>query len=481
MRGKKRIMEAVAVLAVLTMIVIMATACGGKEPEEKTPTATPASEATPTTEATPTVETTPATEVTPTAEATPTVEATPSKEPEPTDVAETPTPTPEATGEAEYEAKYLGVKDYGEPETKKENIAQFLYRFSIDGSEKTFSVDNSALDADGNPLYPIQNKLKEGYSYRITVKGDVVIDVTEIGEAAAAYEPIVKGTPGEKTLLNFIKTSLMPVGTTLYIYGGGWDWQDEGSAIQTRTLGVSPDWVKFFNEQDENYTFRDKDDNVDLRDPKTSYYPFGAYNEYYYAGLDCSGFVGWVVYNTMETESGKDGYVCSSTKMAGKLAARGWGDFSQELMLPSENSDQSNMISTTGEIPCLKPGDVISIKGHVWISLGTCDDGSILIVHSTNGHMSRTGQPGGGVAIGAIGLSEDCEAYNLADEYMSKYYKEWYRRYPARLCNPDVYLKLESDAAGRFTWNTAAEGGLTDELHVQDMKPEDVLKLCFGE
>ena len=102
MRGTKRIMEAVAVLAVLTMIVIMAAACGGKEPEEKTPTATPASEA---------------------------------------------TPTPEATGEAEYEAKYLGVKDYGEPETKKENIAQFLYRFSIDGSEKTFSVDNSALDA----------------------------------------------------------------------------------------------------------------------------------------------------------------------------------------------------------------------------------------------------------------------------------------------------------------------------------------------
>ncbi|MBO4652252.1 MAG: hypothetical protein J5649_02935 [Lachnospiraceae bacterium] len=463
----RKIRRTAAALAVMTMLVLTAVACGNQEPEEKTPTATPVSEATPTTEATPTAEATPTSEATPTAE--------------PTDAPATPTVTPSETGEAVYEAKYLGVKDYGEPDTKKENIAQFLYRFSIDGSEKIYAIDNSAEDADDNLLYPIQNKLKEGYDYRITVKDDVVVDVTEIGEAAAAYEPVVKGTPGEKTLINFIKTSMMPVGTTLYVYGGGWDWQDEGSAIQARTLGVSPDWVKFFNEQDENYTFRDKDDNADLRDPKTSYYPFGAYNEYYYAGLDCSGFVGWVVYNTMETESGKDGYVGSSTKMAGKLADRGWGDFSRELMLPSENSDQPNMISATGEVPCLKPGDVISIKGHVWISLGTCDDGSILIVHSTNGHMSRTGQPGGGVAIGAIGLSEECEAYKLADAYMSKYYKEWYRRYPARLCNPDTYLKLESDAAGRFTWNTEAEGGLTDEFGVQNMKPADVLKLCFGE
>lgn len=476
----RKLIRVAAAVAVLTMVAAMTVACGGKEPEEKEPTATPVSEAT----NTPTAETTPTTEATPTVEATPTeipvtpteVPATPTTEP-----TEAPTTTPEETGEAEYEATYLGVKDYGEPETKKENIEQFLYRFSVGGSEKTFSVDNSAKDADGNPLYPIQNKLKEGYSYRITVKDDVVVDVTESGEAAAAYESVVKGMPGEKTLLNFIKTSLMPVGTTLYVYGGGWDWQDEGSAIQARTLGVSADWVKFFNEQDENYTFRDKDDNVELRDPKTSYYPFGAYNEYYYAGLDCSGFVGWTIYNTVETQSGRDGYVCSSTRMAGKLADRGWGDFSQELMSPSENGDQPNMISATGEMPCLKPGDVVSIKGHVWISLGTCEDGSILIVHSTNGHMSRTGQPGGGVAIGAIGLSEDCEAYKLADAYMSKYYKEWYRRYPARLCNPETYLKIEGGVAGRFTWDTSSENGLSDEENVQDMSPAEVLKLCFGD
>ena len=112
----RKIIRVAAAVAVLTMVAAMTVACGGKEPEEKEPTATPVSEAT----NTPTAETTPTTEPTPTAEATPTeipvtpteVPATPTTEP-----TEAPTPTPEETGEAEYEATYLGVKDYGEPET----------------------------------------------------------------------------------------------------------------------------------------------------------------------------------------------------------------------------------------------------------------------------------------------------------------------------------------------------------------------------
>ena len=172
MRDKKRIMAAVAVM-ILT--VIAATACGEQKTKESE--MTPTVEATPTgIPATPTAETT-LTEAPATSTAEPTeVPVTPTVEP--TEMPATPTPTPAEIGKAEYEAIYLGVKDYGEPETKKENIEQFLYRFSVGGSEKTFSVDNSAKDANGNPLYPIQNKLKEGYNYRITVKDDVVIDAT---------------------------------------------------------------------------------------------------------------------------------------------------------------------------------------------------------------------------------------------------------------------------------------------------------------
>ncbi|MBP5489956.1 MAG: hypothetical protein J6Y10_05090 [Lachnospiraceae bacterium] len=372
---------------------------------------------------------------------------------------------------AAVRATYLGVKDYGASETTKENVDHFQYRFLVDGEEKTFAIDNSAVDAAGKPLYPIQNKLKEGYDYLIRVVDDLVLEADEVtSESDNVFEPVVAGNPGEKTVLNFIKTALMPVGTTLYVYGGGWDWQDEGSAVQARTIGVSPDWIRFFEIQDVNYTFRDVDDNPDKRDPKTSYYPFGGYNEYYYAGLDCSGFVGWALYNTFETENGLDGYVCSSTKMAKMLADKGWGDCSQELKNTGEEWSHP-----------LRPGDVVSIKGHVWISLGTCKDGSILIVHSTNGFVSRTGQPGGGVAIGAIGSSKDCEAYKLADEYMAKYYPKWYERYEIALSNPDKYLTFEGDTAGRFAWDVDTAGGLTDAEHVKEMTPAEVLKLCFGE
>lgn len=42
---------------------------------------------------------------------------------------------------------------------------------------------------------------------------------------------------------------------------------------------------------------------------------------------------------------------------------------------------------------------------------------------------SYAGQPGG-VQIDAIGTSKDCQAYVVADTYMSKYYADWYDRYP---------------------------------------------------
>ena len=296
--GMRTMIKAMSLLAVLSVTVLLLAACGGKSTAEPTPTAKVT--------------------VPPTAEAEPTKEP---GVPTPTErvpvvvtvVPVTPEPlTPKVVlpevGEMTYTAVYRGVKDYGAPETKKENIGQFLYRFDIGGAEWTLPIDNSETDADGNPTYPIQNRLKEGYSYRVSVKDRVVVGVEEIPETATEYKPVVTGKAGERTLLNFIKTAFMPVGTTLYVYGGGWDWQDVGSSIQARTIGVSGDWVRFFNEQDENYTFRDRDDNKELRDPTTSYYPFGEYNEYYYAGLDCSGYVGWTIYNTMETADGAEGY-----------------------------------------------------------------------------------------------------------------------------------------------------------------------------
>ena len=365
----------------------------------------------------------------------------------------------------EYDAVYHGVKNYGATKTNSDNKDKFKYLFEADGKTLTVKMSNGTPDDEGNYDYPLQNLLKEEYPYHITVENGTVTALQEIVDtSASSYTPPVTGSPGDTTLKNLLKTALAPVGKTLYIYGGGWDWQDVGSSIQTRTLGVSSDWVRFFEAQDTTYTYKDTDDAKP--DPANSYYPYGGYNEFYYAGLDCSGYLGWVLYNTFETENGKDGYVGGSTGFAKRLSAKGWGEWTQDIQAP----DGANGYT-------MKPGDIMSINGHVWVSLGTCEDGSVVILHSTPS-PSRSGQPGGGVQISAIGLDKNCEAYQLADQYMSEFYPDWYARYPVHLCDPEKYFTFEGENAGRFTWNMST--GLTDPDGLQNMTPEEVLDALFG-
>ena len=367
------------------------------------------------------------------------------------------------------EAVYLGVKDYGKEKTNRENRENFLYRFGAGAEEIVLRIDNGTKDAEGNCDYPIQNLLKEGYRYFVTIEDGTAASVREIEETLPKYRPQVQGTEGERTVTNFLKTALMPVGTTLYIYGGGWDWQDIGSAVQARSFGVSPDWVRFFESQDENFTYREKDGDAAKADPEHSYYPYGGYNEYYYAGLDCAGFVGWALYNTLETKEGEAGYVSDAAGMAKRLYECGFGEWTQDIKAPDGKNGYE-----------MRPGDVMSTNGHVWISLGTCDDGSVVIVHSAPS-KSRRLQPGGGVQISAVGRDAGCEAYTLAERYMAKYYPAWYARYPICLCDPDVYFTFEGEQAGRFTWRTdGGGGGFTDPDGIRDMKPAQVLELLFG-
>ena len=366
----------------------------------------------------------------------------------------------------QYEAVYEGVNNYGSEDVNKDTKEEFRYRFSVDGEEILLGINSGEQNEDGEYEYPIQNRLKENYPYRITVEDDTVLDVEALPTEKIDFEPVVSGTAGKKTLGNFLKTAMEPVGTTLYIYGGGWNWQDNGSSIQSETIGVSLDWVRFFREEDENYTYKSKDGNEDNSDPSASYYPYGEYNEYYYAGLDCSGFLGWSLYNTFETESGGDGFVGFAVSYSKMLSDMGYGDWTQDIEAPVLNDDYE-----------MKPGDIMSINGHVWISLGTCGDGSIVILHSTPAD-SRTGQPGGGVELSAIGLSGECEAYQLADRYMAEYYPEWYERYPVKLADPETYFTFTGENAGRFTWDTE-KGGLSDPEGVRDMTPEEVLAWLF--
>ncbi|MBR5109565.1 MAG: hypothetical protein IK099_05160 [Clostridia bacterium] len=352
------------------------------------------------------------------------------------------------------EAVYLGVKDWGAEGTDIGHAAAFRYRFLVNGMEECFRIGQDP------PGFPLQNALKVGAPYEIIAEEGMLRSARELASPAVSpYHPPVSGVPGLRTVKNFLLTALEPVGTTLYVFGGGWDWQDTGTSLQARSLGVSADWVRFFQNQDAGYTYKDRDNQEENRDPVHSYYPFGGFNQYSYAGLDCSGYVGWAVYNTLNRESGKAGCVGGANRMAKRFAQEGLGAWTRDENLAA----------------ALRPGDIVSMEGHVWISLGACGDGSAVILHSTPS-LSRQGQPGGGVQIGAVGEDTDCEAYRLADRYMTACFPAWHARYETALKSPALYFALKLEENGRFSWGPDA---VPDPDGIGNMTPAQALALLF--
>ncbi len=347
---------------------------------------------------------------------------------------------------------YLGVANYGMQGTDIAHADSFMYQFMVGGNRQYYTI---AKDAE----YSIQNCLVHGKSYILTITNQVITAISPV-EAQTILNPAylpAQGTPGKRTLKNLLKTAMMPVGSTLYVYGGGWNWQDNAAGAQTRTLGVSTSWYEFYRANVSNYSYKTA--------YADSYYPYGGFNEYYYAGLDCSGYMGWTLYNTFETSGGRAGYVTKSTGFAKSLANRGWGTIKQNV----------TAVDGTRRVD-MRPGDIVSINGHVWMSFGTCRDGSVLVAHSIPS-ASRNGKKGGGVQLSAIGTGADCEAYRLADHFMRTYCPGWYQYYSVQLISPGAYETFSGTDTGRFRWDTSGtNGGLEDPDGISGMTPEQILK-----
>ncbi len=231
------------------------------------------------------------------------------------------------------------------------------------------------------------------------------------------------------SILSLLKNASLPVGRTMYVWGGGWNEADDGAGEDAVTIGISERWAEFAALQSSDYDY--KQTKYQIRD-----------------GLDCSGYVGWAVYNTLETENGKEGYVTSSTKMAEEYALLGLGTF-----------------TAAEDVADHKAGDVMSRNGHVWIVVGTCADGSVLMLHSSPpGVMfSGTRLPGGG----------DSEASLLAERIMAERYPEWYARFP-KCSRSNKYL--EDSSAMR--WHRHV---LADEEGLSEMTAEEIVALIFDE
>ena len=117
------------------------------------------------------------------------------------------------------------------------------------------------------------------------------------------------------------------------------------------------------------------------------------------------------------------------------------------------------------------------MNGHVWVCLGSCGDGSLVILHSTPS-PSRTGAAGGGVQISAVGEGEDCEAYRLACAYMKRFYPAWSARYAA-VCKPYAeYAATAADPrAGTFHWDLSRV--IDDPEGISGMTAEAILQNLF--
>ena len=224
---------------------------------------------------------------------------------------------------------------------------------------------------------------------------------------------------GKRTLKSYLQNALVPCGRTLYIWGGGWD--DSDASI----IGYQKKWQKFFKKH------------------ASSGYDYTNYRYSYGNGLDCSGFAAWTLYNTLYTKSGGAWLVYQSTTVASTYYKKGWAK-----------------LSKYSQSQTYKPGDVVSMDGHVWISLGQCSDKSVLLVHSSPKGVQISGTSG--------------KAAKLAAHYMKKYFPEW--PYAARTVGSS-YLNYVGKARWKVTGKNAI---LSDPDGIQKMSANQVMKVLLG-
>ncbi len=259
-------------------------------------------------------------------------------------------------------------------------------------------------------------------------------------------DKIPNNISGLSTIKNFLATAMQPVGNTLYIWGGGWNSEDTAASETARHIGIWPQWKEFFDSQDLNYNFLDYaiSENGEAVTPIPEYLPLG---------LDCSGYLGWLLYNVFHNKNMEGmGYVSSYTGRTNDFVDNNWGT----VIKPED-------------IRCFKAGDIMNKEGHVYIVIGQCDDGSVVFVHSSppGVHICGTVTPDG---------NEQSEAVVLAESYMKKYYPEYDERYSRYgYVRSSDYLTQHT----QLRWNT--EGAMKDPDGYIEMTAEQILKNLFDE
>lgn len=236
----------------------------------------------------------------------------------------------------------------------------------------------------------------------------------------------------EQSIRQLLEIAVQPVGKTMYVWGGGWNEEDTAAGIEARSIGVSEQWEIFFKKQNKKYDFN-----------KTRYQ--------IHNGLDCSGYVGWTMYNFLHHTDGEEGYVMKAEKMAKDFAQRGWGKY-----IPAKS------------VKDYKPGDIMSNKTHVYMVIGSCSDGSVVLVHASPPGVQING------TVNAKG-SKNSQASKLANQYMKTYYPKWYEKFKPKVLDKS-YLKNYN----QMRWDIHENSLMKDEERVREMKADEVLQMMYG-
>ncbi len=309
----------------------------------------------------------------------------------------------------------------------KNNTAAQKYSLAKSGVVKSgwvtaVSGNRYFYNTDGKPVTGW--KKISGYYYYFRSSGIMARNTTVEGYAidseGVSNKTDFKTATGGRTIRALLTNAVAPCGKVLYIWGGGWGGMGTSVEADSSKIGMLPTWTQFYNAN------------------ARAGYDYKNYKFNYGMGLDCSGFTAWAVYNTIYDRDNVEDIVASSSGTAAYYISRGWC------------YDSGNTF---------KPGDVVSRSGHVWICMGTCTDGSVLIMHSTPEGTQLSGTDG--------------KSIELAQKYMKMVSPNW----PFHIHqNGPGYLAY----VGKATWKTDGTGILTDPDGMQNMTAEQVCKIVFG-
>lgn len=239
---------------------------------------------------------------------------------------------------------------------------------------------------------------------------------------------------GVTSVKNFLKVAIAPIGNTLYVAGGGYGLEGRNKRGFSSKIGISPQWRYFYERTVKN---------IDLSKSKYRIH----------SGLDCSGYVGFAIYNSLEVWDFSNSYQAYTNILLTHLYKKGLGDY-----IPKSR------------VKDYKVGDIMSTfngdYGHTWIVLGTCDDGSIVVVHSSQSGVKLSGSL-------RPDLKKPSQAHELAKKYMKKYYPIW-TRYAKSLYMEYDFVK----ESGILRWHDYI---MSDPEGYRDMGVEQVLEDLFAQ